>query len=329
MIDSRAYARASFLGNPSDGYHGKTLGIIVKNFGAQIVLWESPELHIEPQQADSSSFRNIYHLQEDVKSTGYNGGIPLIKATIKRFTDYCDVKNIRLTKNFTVRYSSSIPRQVGLAGSSAIVIATLKALMQFYEVVIEPELLPTIALQVETNEMGINAGLQDRVLQCYEGCVHMDFDKEFVETHNYGKYEPIDTGLLPKFYLAYKTNLSKVSGKVLNEIKEKFDVGDKHTIATLRKIADLADKGKEAILAQDYESLGNYIDQNFDYRCEIMTINDSNMQMINAARSCGASATFTGSGGAIIGMYDDDEMLNRLVFSLKKLDIRVLKPYLT
>jgi len=42
IIETRAYARAGLLGNPSDGYFGKTISVIVRNFGASITLWPSP-----------------------------------------------------------------------------------------------------------------------------------------------------------------------------------------------------------------------------------------------------------------------------------------------
>lgn len=329
IIDSRAFARAGLLGNPSDGYFGKTISLSIKNFGAHILLYQSPELVIEQQEADANSFRNIYHLKETVSLIGYNGGIPIIKAAIKKFCDYCDENSIRLAnKNFTIRYRSTIPRQVGLAGSSAIIVATLKALMQFYKVDIPLHILPNIALQAETQEMGINAGLQDRVIQCYEGCVHMDFNKAQIEEHGYGVYTPIDPNLLPQLYIAYKTDLGKVSGKVLNEIRSKYDKGDAHVIATLNTIASLADQGAEAIKAKDYGLLGELINANFDNRCKIMTISDSNMELINTARNCGAPASFTGSGGAIIGTYQDDDMLKKLIYSLKKINARVIKPYI-
>jgi glucuronokinase len=327
MIDARAYARAGLLGNPSDGYFGKTISLIVKNFGVQIVLYQSPELKIEPQDADCNEFRNIYQLRDTVSLTGYNGGIPVIKAAIKKFCDHCDAAGVKLSnKNFTIRYHSSIPRQVGLAGSSAIVIATLRALMQFYQVQIPLHHLPTIALEAETKELGINAGLQDRVIQNYEGCVYMDFNKQGMEERGYGYYEPLDTALLPQLYIAYKTDLGKVSGKVLNDIKSRFDKGDTHVIETLQKIASLADAGKEALQANDYETLGKLVNQNFDYRCTIMNISPENMELVNTARNTGASASFSGSGGAIIGIYNDDEMLNRLVYALKKINARVIKP---
>src|SRR6476660_9248096 len=267
IIDSRAYARAGLLGNPSDGYFGKTLSVSIKNFGAHILLYQSPELVIEPQEADANSFRNIYHLYDTVSLIGYNGGIPIIKAAIKKFCEYCIANDIRLAnKSFTIRYQTTIPRQVGMAGSSAIIIATLKALMQFYDVEIPLHILPNVALEAETKEMGINAGLQDRVIQCYEGCVHMDFNKQQMEQHGYGVYTRVNPANLPKLYMAYKTNLGKVSGTVLNEIRSKYDKGDEHTINTLKTIASLADEGVKAIESKDYKLLSQLINANFDNR---------------------------------------------------------------
>ena len=57
----------------------------------------------------------------------------LLMATCKKFVEYCTKNGIALpNRNFTVSYDTNIPRQVGLAGSSAIVSALFKALMAFY-----------------------------------------------------------------------------------------------------------------------------------------------------------------------------------------------------
>jgi glucuronokinase len=329
IIESRACARAGLLGNPSDGYFGKTISIIVRNFGAHVSLYQTPELHIEPQNQDRSIYRNIYDMVESVSLVGYYGGDRLIKAAIKKFCEYCDENNIKLSnKNFTIRYHSSIPRQVGLAGSSAIITATMRALMKFYKVKIPIEILPTIVLSAEVDELGINAGLQDRVIQVYEGCVYMNFDKKIMETKKHGEYERIDPKLLPKLYIAYKTELGKVSGKVLSDIKTRWERGDEHVVKTLQRIADIAEEGKEAIYQKDVNKLNKLINENFDRRSQVMNISESNMQLVQTARRCGASAKFTGSGGSIIGIYTDDEMLTKLVVELKKIKARVIKPYI-
>lgn len=59
------------------------------------------------------------------------------------------------------------------------------------------------ALRVETEELGITAGLQDRVAQVMEGCVLMDFNKEAVEKTGNGVYTRVDVSLLPPLFLAY------------------------------------------------------------------------------------------------------------------------------
>ncbi|MDQ6480945.1 GHMP kinase [Dyadobacter sp. LHD-138] len=328
IIETRAYARAGLLGNPSDGFFGKTISISVRNFGASISLYESPELHIEPEPQDGSTFRSIFHLRDSVSMLGYNGGIPLIKAGIKKFADFCEVNNIKLpNRNFTVRYRSSIPRQVGMSGSSAIVVALFRALMQFYKVQIPIEILPQLVMVSETEELGIAAGLQDRVIQCYEGCVYMDFDKSLIENQGYGLYERINPALLPKLYVAYNTNLSKVSGKVHSDVRTRFDRGEKEVIDVLGQIGQKAKEGYTALLEERPDDLHELMNQNFDLRCKIYNVPDSNKRLIHEARSCGASAKFAGSGGTIIGIYKDDDMLNQLFVKLKKHNARVIKPF--
>jgi glucuronokinase len=329
IFESRAYARAGLLGNPSDGYFGKTISIIVRNFGAHVSLYESPELHIEQQDEDRNIFRNIYQLVEAVDLTGYYGGDRLVKATIKKFCEYCHDRSIRLHgKNFTIRYRSSIPRQVGLAGSSAIVAATMKVLMAFYEVEIDKAVLPGLVLAVETDELGINAGLQDRVIQVYEGCVFMDFESKLMENQGYGNYTPIDPALLPKLYIAYKTNLGKVSGSVFNDVKARYEQGEPLVVDTLREIAQVAEDGRAALQNNNIGQFAKLIDKNFDLRAQIFGISESNRELVTVARKCGASAKFTGSGGSIIGTYDSDEILRCLVINLQKINARVIKPYI-
>jgi len=328
IIETRAYARAGLLGNPSDGFFGKTISISVRNFGASISLYQSPELNIEPQAQDTNSFKSIYHLRDAVTSLGYHGGTPLIKAAIKRFCEYCTEEGIRLpNKNFTIRYSTSIPRQVGLSGSSAIIVATFRALMKFYNVEIALPLLPTLVMKAETDELGITAGLQDRVIQCYEGCVYMDFNRDLIQRLGHGQYEPIDPRLLPKLYIAYKTSLGKQSGKVHNDVRSRWDKGEELVIQTMQEIAGVAQRGRAVILSQQTDQLHDLVNENFDLRRRIYNISDSNQELIDTARRLGASASFTGSGGSIIGTYRDDEMLNRLFIEMKQLNARVIKPY--
>ena len=316
-IERTAYARAGLLGNPSDGYFGKTISVSVKNFYATVRLEPSDELYFKPAPQDDASYVSIEGLLQELNLTGYNGGVPLLKACVKTFANYCKREGITLAnKNFTLSYSSTIPRQVGMAGSSALVIACLKALCEYYSVKIDRNIFPTLALAVETEELGITAGLQDRVIQTWEGCVYMDFEKEHLLSKGYGQYAHIDVKLLPRMYIAYKTSLSKVSGKVLNPIRQRFEQGDRLTIESLQQIAALAAKGRLSIINEDELELASLINANFDLRTKVMSLSDENLELVNTARNMGVSASFTGSGGAIIGIiphqFDFDELYKAL-----------------
>ena len=134
IIQTRAYARAGLIGNPSDGYFGKTISFILKNFSARLTLYESPRLTILPQRCDRLEFADFGVLLEDVRQHGYYGGVRLIKAAIKRFGDHCAGIGVRIDRNFTIEYETDIPVRVGLAGSSAIITAAMRALMEFFGV---------------------------------------------------------------------------------------------------------------------------------------------------------------------------------------------------
>jgi glucuronokinase len=156
----------------------------------------------------------------------------------------------------------------------------------------------------------------------------MDFNKDFMAKNHHGIYETIDPNKLPRLYLAYKIQLGKESGKVLNDIRQRWDRGDEHVRNILAEIAGLAEKGKEALNRGDHKLFFELTNRNFDLRSQIMNISESNKEMVRIARECGASAKFSGSGGAIVGMYSDDEVLRKLIVRLKEINTRVIKPYI-
>ena len=80
LLRKRGYARAGLVGNPSDGYHGKTISLCVRNFWAEVVLYEWEDVDIIWTDQDQHRFRSVHELVRDVKLHGYYGGVRLIKA---------------------------------------------------------------------------------------------------------------------------------------------------------------------------------------------------------------------------------------------------------
>ncbi len=330
LIRKRAFARAGLVGNPSDGYYGKTISISIRNLCAEVVLYEWEDVEIILTDEDRSRFRSIQELARDVKLHGYYGGIRLVKATVKKFVDYCQLEGVALHgRNFSIRYQSNIPRQVGLAGSSAIIVATLRCLMEFYGVAIPLEVQPSLARAVETEDLGITAGLQDRVIQVYEGLVYMDFARDRMRErggYQYGVYERLDTALLPPLYVAYKGDVSEPTEVFHNNIRARFDRGEPAVVEAMQKFAALAAQARDALLTRDAARLAALMDENFDTRRSIYQLPSGQVQMVEAARAVGASAKFAGSGGAIIGTYRDEAMFEALQRALGDIHCVVIKP---
>jgi len=327
LISKKAYARAGLVGNPSDGYFGKTISFIIRDFHAEVILFESPEVHLEMNERDEATFGSIEELAVKVRQFGYYGGIRLLKACVKRFFDYCHKTGLALHgRNFTLRYSSNVPPQVGMAGSSAIITACWRALTEFYGVEIPKHLVPSLVLSVENDELGIPAGLQDRVIQTYEGVVFMDFNRGQVEKQGYGLYEELDPKLLPPVYVAYTTQLSEGTEVFHNDIRGRWNRGERDIVSAMYHWAGLAQRVRDMLIAGDGAKIGPLLNENFDLRRRLYKISAGNIDMVETARSVGASAKFTGSGGAIVGTYEGEDMFQSLKAALEPKGYAVLKP---
>ena len=327
MIETYAYARAGILGNPSDGYFGRTIAMSARNFRARVLLSPSARLEIRPSKADMPVFESLDDLYATTRWRGYYGGIRILQALLVRFMDYCRKHDIELpNRNFTIEYESTIPLRLGMGGSSSIIIAALRAICQYFEIDIPLAEQTVLALETETKELGVPAGPQDRVIQIYEGLVYMDFREDLMTTRGYGEYERLDPALLPNMYLAYRTSLSEGTEVFHNNVRERWNRGDAQVVGAMHRWAEIAAEGREALVGKDYSKLNRLINENFDLRLKIYDVGRGNIEMIEAARSVGVSANFAGSGGAIAGVFDDDEMFARLVEVMKPLGIAVLKP---
>ena len=334
-IRTRSFARAGLLGNPSDGYFGKTLSFTFTQFGVELVMAESSRIRFQQGEVDDATFASMEEMSRNLRLYGYYGGIRLLKATAKRFFDYCQENGLVLpNRNFSVEYKINIPRLVGLSGSSAICSAMLKALMRFYAVEIPLEVQPTICLEAERDELGINCGFQDRVIQIYNGLVFMDFEKSFVESHNYGRYERLndETSKRLNLYIAYDANRAEESGKAHKKVKRLFEEKNADVVAAMSEFADLAQQGRDILVAPNLEpatrnlKLASLINANFDLRDKIFNVAEENRHMVMTARRCGASAKFAGSGGAIVGTYEDAEQFERLKTALKAIGSETFAP---
>ncbi len=316
LIYTQSFARVGLMGNPSDGFFGKTISFTIMNYWVDI--WLKPNMLLSDSSIqfmqhpllDPHSFFSIQSLSLIVKKNGYYGVHRLFLATLKVFFDYCQQNQFRLENKpgFQLFYQTNIPRQVGLSGSSAFVTGILKAIIQYYELETKIPLAiqANLALFAERDELGISAGYQDRVIQTMQGCVFMDFQKTFLQEKGHGIYTPLPISSLPKgFWIAYIAQ-PKESGKVHHTMKSRFESGDKEVVEAMHTFASYAERAKQALEAQDSQLLAKLMNANFDLRKTLYgdeVIGTDNLYMIHIARKYGHAAKFCGSGGCILGLW--------------------------
>lgn len=257
MAEGSADARAALAGNPSDLYGGAVLAVTVPTLSAHVVGEPSERLVVDPPNA-------------------------LVEAAARR-----------LGVTAKIAWSTSIPRSVGLGGSSALVIATLRAFRD-----LEAAELAELALAVEVEDLGILAGPQDRYAQAFGALTFMDFAGDRPQC------EALDPALLPPLIVAWREVASADSGAVHGLLRARLDAG---AAELLRRLAEFARGARRALLDANRREFARCVDGSFDARRELMTLDPRHVEMLTTARACGASANYTGSGGAIVALCEDWE----------------------
>lgn len=255
-------ARAALAGNPSDRHGGAVLAVTLPQLAATVSARPGPPDPGEPS---------------------------LLRAARTRFGD---------TRRPALHATTTIPREVGLAGSSAIVVAALRALAAWHEVELVPLELARMALETETEVLGIDAGPQDRIAQAIGGLVFMDFSGD--EWHA----EALDRALLPPLYVAWLKDTAAPSDEWHASLRPDAQV--------VAELAQLARSARDAVREGDRDLLGACVDGSLDARARMAALDPRHVALADAARACGASSNFTGSGGAVVGVVPDDRFTTRM-----------------
>ena len=205
-----------------------------------------------------------------------------------------------------MRFETDIPRQAGLSGSSGIIVAALRALGLHFGVDLDPEALALLAQEAETEELGLVAGPQDRVLQAHRGLLAMDFSgsKPVVQA--------LKPDLLPPLLLAWDQEPGQSSGDVHAGVLARWEAGDELVREVMRELPDLVEEGVAALQGGDHSRLVALMDRNFELRRSIFDITPRDQELVALGRDYGAGAKLCGSGGSVVFTHTDPAALSRL-----------------
>jgi galactokinase/mevalonate kinase-like predicted kinase len=262
---------------------------------ARVVLESAPELVLETQ-GESVRIRG----REDLRPQG--DSFDLARAVL----DYLRLPPL----GCSVRYESEIPLRSGMAGSTALVVALVKALLLWLGHETSAYHLAERARYVELNYLKVVCGYQDAYMCTFGGLTFMDFrGKQFyrqAEAELFATIEPLAAYVphLP-FVLGF-TGVQHSSSAVHKPLRERWLEGEPVVVDGYKRITEIARMGKKALLMGDWAQLGRLMNDNHAIQRHLGGSGESNERLIEAALNAGAlgaKLAGAGDGGTIVALW--------------------------
>lgn len=307
-IHSSAPGRIGILGNPSDIYGGKVIAMTIQY-----------RTHIWLKQSRKFSVRTISGEEPELTM--------LIEKSLTRLRNEGFVS---VGKSLEATVKTRIPRQSGMGGSTAIILAFLDACRKMFKLKISNYHLAEITQKIEHKELGITAGYNDRYCITFGGLLFMDFsgkniDRELWEGEPYAKIHQMKARSLP--LVCGYWGIRRISGDVHALIRKRYLQGDGEIIEAVRRLIQITDEGKKAIARSNWNILAELMNENYEIARNIgwaypMDEKLRNIGLMNGAKA--AKLGGAGNGGVMIFLIQ--EKTGRLVKALKNAGAKVFIP---
>lgn len=283
-------ARVHLAGNPSDGYGGAVLSVTVPSMTATVTASGAGKFSV---RGPEETWPTMAVLAAETERLGYDGGDRLVRAALLTLDRALDPSVPRQPAVF--EWSSDIPRSVGLGGSSAIVLATMRAALALWgaDEVLDDHRLAALALETETKALGIAAGIADRTAQAIGGVVLTDCRNGATATSI-----PVPQEI--PLTLAWRAAAAAPSGDYHAGLRAAFEAGDPAVSEGVAALASLADRAATAVTAGDLDALGSALDASLEMRRSLGRVPPEALAGVDELRDRGAAVNFAGSGGAVV-----------------------------
>lgn len=318
-------ARAALAGNPSDGYGGAVLAVPVHRRAASISIrpFDRFELRAPDIGADGARSHRVQPLVaaawDDIAAAADRADAEsphaLLLASIASVAE-----RVGPLQPMVIEMSTTVPRSVGLAGSSAIVIAAIRCLLRGAGCdPLPPDELAALALSAEVDRLGIAAGPQDRFVQAHGVPLMMRFDRQSSRTvggYDVGSATPVDIPPSLRIVVGYRPDAGAPSQHVHGRLRRRFDSGDAAVVRAMHELREHAESAAAALVTGDVERLGAAVDGSLDVRRSMIDLDPRHLEMVEACRRAGAWVNYAGSGGSVVAVCPDEPAERRVAGAL-------------
>lgn len=172
MIEVEAKGRINLIGEHIDYNGGLVLPMIIER-GVQVRLSDTKDNFL------------LISSGHETKQWEQDGHLP--KITHKGWWNYplavlhfLESQNIRIENPIKLEYSSDLPQGAGLSSSAAILVATLKAFNQWFNLSWTPKEIAIFSQQIENQYLGVNCGIMDSYVIAH----HLPDTAMLINCHN-------------------------------------------------------------------------------------------------------------------------------------------------
>lgn len=204
------------------------------------------------------------------------------------------------TPSFTLQISSSIPMTAGMGSGAAISVAIIRALSAFLGKPLPDSKVSELAFEVEKIHHGTPSGIDNSVVT-YQKPVYFKRD------------EPIQMLKInhPTHWLIADTGEKTPTRETVSAVRA-LHAEDAETYgAIFRKIGDLTEKARQALIAGDLTTLGLLMDENQHLLEDLRVSSESLETLIQTARNAGAAGaklSGSGRGGNMIALASPEKI---------------------
>lgn len=308
MIIATAPGRCGIVGNPTDMYGGSVISCSTREHAICRLIPETDDISITVSGTSKiiSSVEDMEMQPDDI----LNVALAALQAL------EIDPAS---TPPFHLETNTNIPMQAGLAGSTAILATIIGCLLEHMDLRLGPYETSELIRKIEYDVIGTLCGFQDHYMTVFGGINYMDFREKYSDepqepSSPFATIEPLANYIQDIPLILAHTGVKHHSGRVHKNMRTRWIEGDKDVIEAFIEVARLARGGKKALIAGDWEALGDVMNRNHSIVRELGGSGEMNDKLIKTATTAGAlgaKLAGAGGGGTIIALAPNKEKVEK------------------
>ncbi len=257
VVTARAPVRVSFGGGGTD------LGAYADRFGgyvvsAAIARYAYVSAH-QPARRELCVTSADYHLRQRFAVNELPAAaepLALPKVALAVFAARCPDL---LDRGVDLYLSSEAPPGSGLGSSSAMTVALIRALAAYLGEPMTPDEVAALACEIEITRLGMPIGKQDQYASAIGGLNAITFARAGVMVEPI-RLRPAALTALNTRLLLFFTGQTRHSSQILTQ-QRRDSKSKSTTVESLHRIKALAERMRDALLAEDFDGLGALLDE--------------------------------------------------------------------